>query len=119
MPAVASIRWEHAFHAVIPQINADGVLSQTFDPLLPAQVRFYSYDRRRDFRSCRHNYFELFYLSSGDAFRAEFLDLFNRHYLGGIVTNPTRPLFGQVTAVGNKDNTETSRTIQFGMRLDF
>jgi hypothetical protein len=52
-------------------------------------------------------------------FRADFLDLFNRHYLGGIVSNPTSPLFGQVTAVGNKDNTETSRTIQFGMRLDF
>jgi len=67
MPGLASIRWEDAFHAVIPQINADGLLSQTFDPLLPVQVRFYSYDRHRDFRSCRHNYFELFYLSSGNA----------------------------------------------------
>jgi AraC family transcriptional activator of pobA len=56
-----------AFHAIIPQINADGLLSQRFDPLLPVQVRFYSYDRHRDFRSCRHNYFELFYLSSGNA----------------------------------------------------
>jgi len=66
MAGLASIRWEDAFHAVMPQINADGLLSQTFDPLLPVQVRFYSYDRRRDFRSCRHNYFELFYLSSGN-----------------------------------------------------
>jgi len=67
MAGLASIRWEDAFHAVIPKINADGLLSQTFDPLLPVQVRFYSYDRRRDFRSCRHNYFELFYLSCGNA----------------------------------------------------
>src|SRR5215813_6067485 len=67
MPGLASIRWEDAFHAVTPQINADGVLSLAFDPLLPIQVRFYSYDRHRDFRSCRHNFFELFYLSSGSA----------------------------------------------------
>jgi hypothetical protein len=49
-------------------------------------------------------------------FCADFLDLFNWHYRGGIVTNRTSPLFGQVTAVGNKYKTETSRTIQFGLR---
>jgi AraC-like DNA-binding protein len=67
MVRLASIRWEDAFQAVTPQINADGLLTQRFDPLLPVQLRFYSYDRHRDFRSCRHNYFELFYLSSGNA----------------------------------------------------
>lgn len=60
-----SIRWEDAFRTVIPQINADGLLTQQFDSQLPVQVRFYAYDPRRDYRSCRHNYFELFYLSSG------------------------------------------------------
>ena len=59
------IRWEDAFEAVIPQINADGLLVQQFD-VLPVQVRFYSYDPRRDYRRCRHHYFEIFYLSSGE-----------------------------------------------------
>ncbi len=59
------IQWEDAFSTVIPQINADGLLVQSFDPKLPLQVRFYNYDARRDFRRCRHAYFELFYLNSG------------------------------------------------------
>src|SRR5438105_2429991 len=67
MPAATPIRWEDAFRVVIPQISADGLLVQSFDPALPVQVRFYSYDPRRDYRSCRHNYFEIFYLSSGEA----------------------------------------------------
>jgi AraC family transcriptional activator of pobA len=67
MRAVTSIRWEDAYQAVIPQINADGLLVQQFEPSLPVQVRFYSYDPRRDYRSCRHHYFEIFYLSSGEA----------------------------------------------------
>ena len=66
MRAAKVIRWEDAFEAVIPQINADGLLVQHFDPLLPVQVRFYSYDPRRDYRRCRHHYFEIFYLSSGE-----------------------------------------------------
>ena len=40
---------------------------QQFDSALPVQVRFYSYDPRRDYRLCRHHYFEIFYLSSGEA----------------------------------------------------
>jgi hypothetical protein len=40
-------------------------------------------------------------------------------YLGGVVTNPTNPLFGQVTSVGGKENTDASRSIQLGLRLDF
>jgi len=45
--------------------------------------------------------------------RAEFLNLFNRHYLGNPVTNIKDPLFGQVTSVtGN-------RSIQIGARFDF
>ena len=67
MPALTEIRWEDAFRTVIPQINADGLLVQKFDSALPVQVRFYSYDRRRDYRTCRHNYFEIFYLLSGEA----------------------------------------------------
>src|SRR6266480_3261632 len=67
MKIVTSIRWEDAYQAVTPQINADGLLVQQFEPALPVQVRFYSYDPRRDYRLCRHHYFEIFYLSSGEA----------------------------------------------------
>ena len=45
--------------------------------------------------------------------RAEFLNFFNRHQLGGINTTVTNPLFGQVTSVSG------SRVIQLGLRLDF
>jgi hypothetical protein len=46
-------------------------------------------------------------------FRADLLNAFNRHYPGGINTNVTNPLFGQVTSVGGQ------REIQFGLRIDF
>jgi hypothetical protein len=45
--------------------------------------------------------------------RAEFLNGFNRHQLGGINTTVTNPLFGQVTSASG------NRTIQLGTRLDF
>jgi hypothetical protein len=45
--------------------------------------------------------------------RAEFLNMFNRHQLGGINTSITSPLFGQVTSVGG------NRSVQLGARLDF
>jgi hypothetical protein len=45
--------------------------------------------------------------------RAELLNVFNRHFFGGIVTNVLDPRFGQVASVfGN-------RVGQLGMRLDF
>ena len=45
--------------------------------------------------------------------RGEFLNLFNRHVLGGINTTITNSLFGQVTSVSG------NRTIQLGLRMDF
>lgn len=45
--------------------------------------------------------------------RAEFLNVFNRHQLGGIVTSVTNPNFGQVTSVSG------NRTVQLAARLDF
>jgi hypothetical protein len=45
--------------------------------------------------------------------RAEFLNLFNRQTLGGIITSVTSPLFGQVTSISG------NRQVQLGMRLDF
>jgi len=45
--------------------------------------------------------------------RAEFLNVFNRHQPGGIVTDVKNPLFGQVTSVSG------NRSVQLGARLDF
>jgi hypothetical protein len=47
-------------------------------------------------------------------FRAEFLNLFNRHRFSGINTNAASPLFGQVTSVS-----DDRRQIQFGIRADW
>lgn len=47
-------------------------------------------------------------------FRAEFLNMFNRHRLSGFNTNPASPLFGQISGVS-----DDRRQIQFGIRGDF
>jgi hypothetical protein len=47
-------------------------------------------------------------------FRAEFLNMFNRHRFSGINTNASSPLFGQVTSVS-----DDRRQIQFGIRADW
>ncbi len=47
-------------------------------------------------------------------FRAEFLNLFNRHRFTGINTDPASPLFGQINGISNDP-----RKIQFGIRADF
>ncbi|MCW5980288.1 MAG: TonB-dependent receptor [Bryobacteraceae bacterium] len=49
-------------------------------------------------------------------FRAEFLNLFNRHRLGEIETDASSPLFGQVTGVTDWID---PRKIQFGIRAEF
>jgi len=62
-----TIHWQDAWDTVVPRISADGLLVWNFDPALPVEVRFYAYDPRRDYRLCRHDYFEIFYLYSGAA----------------------------------------------------
>ena len=47
-------------------------------------------------------------------FRAEFLNLLNRHNFTGINTDPASPLFGQISGVS-----DNPRKIQFGIRADF
>jgi hypothetical protein len=47
-------------------------------------------------------------------FRAEALNLFNRHRFSGINTDPASPLFGQISGVS-----DDRRQIQFGLRADF
>ncbi len=47
-------------------------------------------------------------------FRAEFLNLFNRHRFSEFETNPASPLFGQIKRVS-----DDKRQLQFGLRADF
>ena len=47
-------------------------------------------------------------------FRAEFLNMFNRHRFTGINTNPTQPQFGQINGVS-----DDRRQMQSGIRADF
>jgi hypothetical protein len=47
-------------------------------------------------------------------FRAEGLNLFNRHRFSGFNTNPASPLFGQISGVS-----DDRRQVQFGVRADF
>jgi hypothetical protein len=47
-------------------------------------------------------------------FRAEFLNMFNRHRFSGINTNPAQAQFGQISGVS-----DDRRQIQFGIRADF
>ena len=47
-------------------------------------------------------------------FRAEFLNVFNRHRFSGFNTTPASPLFGQISGVS-----DDRRQIQFGIRGDF
>jgi len=65
MGATRPIVWEDAYSAVLPLINAEGLLVSCFDASTPVQVHFYRYDRQRDFRMCRHDHFEVFLVHRG------------------------------------------------------
>ncbi len=58
--------WQNANPILEPLMNAQGLYTWSFDPLFPVDVRFYTYDRRKHLRPNRHDYFELFYLFSGE-----------------------------------------------------
>ena len=60
------VHWENAFSVLDPQINAEGVHVWPFDPSLPVDVRFFVFDKRHNIRMNRHDYFEIFYIHSGE-----------------------------------------------------
>lgn len=60
------LRWENAFSVIDPQINAEGIHLWPFDPSFAVDVRFYAYDKRHSIRMNRHDYFEVFYVHSGE-----------------------------------------------------
>ncbi|MCC6362801.1 MAG: helix-turn-helix transcriptional regulator [Bryobacterales bacterium] len=58
--------WQDRDTVVAPQINAEGLHVYPFDPLLPLDVLFFRYHGYPQCRSTRHDYFEVFYLKSGE-----------------------------------------------------
>lgn len=63
---MAKLKLENAFSVIDPQINAEGVHVWPFDPAFPLDVRFYVWDKRHHIRMNRHDYFEVFYLQTGE-----------------------------------------------------
>jgi len=59
------MKWENPFSIIDPRMNAHGFYSWSFDPMLPVDVRFYSYSKRTNFRLNRHDYFEVVYITEG------------------------------------------------------
>ena len=59
------MKWENPFTIIDPRMNAHGFYSWSFDPMLPVDVRFYSYSKRTNFRLNRHDYFEVVYITEG------------------------------------------------------
>ena len=59
------MKWENPFTIMEPRMNAHGFYSWSFDPMLPVDVRFYSYSKRTNFRLNRHDYFEVVYITEG------------------------------------------------------
>jgi AraC family transcriptional activator of pobA len=58
--------WQDPCSVIEPLLNADGIYSWPFDPLLPVDVRFQIFDRRTNLRMNRHDYFELLYVLQGE-----------------------------------------------------
>ncbi len=76
MPAVAYVtekrpeqgfRWENVHSVVDPQIREDGAHVWPFDPSFPVDVRTFVFQKSRNIRLTRHDYFELLYVYSGEA----------------------------------------------------
>jgi len=57
--------WQNPCSVIEPLMNADGIYSWPFDPLLPVDVRFLMFDRRTNLRMNRHDYFELLCVLQG------------------------------------------------------
>ncbi len=62
-----SFRWENVHSVVDPQIREDGAHIWPFDPSFPVDVRAFAFQKQRNIRLTRHDYFELLYVYSGEA----------------------------------------------------
>ena len=61
------LTWEKALAVVEPQINAEGIHVWPFDLSFPIDVRFFDLDGCQNTRMNRHDYYEVFYVHSGQA----------------------------------------------------
>src|SRR5262245_62144428 len=63
--SVSKLHWEDLSSVIEPQINAAGTHIWPFNPSFPIDVRFFTLDGFDQLRMNRHDYFELYYVSSG------------------------------------------------------
>jgi AraC-like DNA-binding protein/mannose-6-phosphate isomerase-like protein (cupin superfamily) len=66
MRSFVHTHWKDAYSIIEPQINAQMVHVWPFFTEFPIDVRFLKFDRKRDIRLNRHDYFEILYLQSGE-----------------------------------------------------
>ena len=66
MASASKLHWENAFSILDPQINGEGVHVWPFDPSFALDVRFFVFDKYHNIRMNRHDYFEIFYIQSGE-----------------------------------------------------
>ncbi len=72
------LSWKNAYRFINPRVDASGIHQWPFDPSFPLEVQFWYYDRPREIRMNRHDYFELILMDRGEAvFQVQdrFLDL--------------------------------------------
>ena len=62
---MSKLHWEDLSSVIEPQINAAGTHIWPFNPSFPIDVRLFTLDGFDQLRMNRHDYFELYYVSSG------------------------------------------------------
>lgn len=61
------LSWKNAYRFINPRVDASGIHQWPFDPSFPLEVQFWYYDRPREIRMNRHDYFELILMDRGEA----------------------------------------------------
>ncbi len=57
---------KNAYRFINPRVDASGIHQWPFDPSFPLEVQFWYYDRPREIRMNRHDYFELILVDRGE-----------------------------------------------------
>ncbi len=61
------VSWKSAYRFINPRVDASGIHRWPFDLSFPLVVQFWHYDRPREIRMNRHDYFELILMDRGEA----------------------------------------------------
>lgn len=60
------LSWKNAYRYINPRVDASGIHQWPFDLSFPLEVQFWYYDRPREIRMNRHDYFELILVDRGE-----------------------------------------------------